>query len=71
MSRWTVRILGIIVLLVLFLMMFQMLNTLKRMAASQEHGDGYGVRWPQPPLSHVTAMRNVPKRQLRLPHSIS
>ena len=37
MSRWTVRILGIIVLLVLFLMMFQMLNTLKRMAQSQEH----------------------------------
>ncbi len=36
MSRWTVRILGIVVLLVLFLMMFQMLNTLKRMADSQE-----------------------------------
>lgn len=36
MSRWTVRIIGIIVLVILFMTMFQMLNTLKRMAQSQE-----------------------------------
>ena len=36
MSRWTVRIVGIIVLLTLFITMFQMLNTLKRMQQSQE-----------------------------------
>jgi uncharacterized integral membrane protein len=36
MSRWTIRIVGILVLLILFLTMFQMLNTLKRLAQSQE-----------------------------------
>jgi hypothetical protein len=38
MSRWTVRIIGIVMLLILFLVMFQMLNTLKRMADRQEQG---------------------------------
>ncbi|MFL6244977.1 MAG: hypothetical protein ACJ74H_03055 [Thermoanaerobaculia bacterium] len=36
MSRWTIRILGILVVLMLFLVMFQMLNTLKRMAETQQ-----------------------------------
>lgn len=36
MSRWTIRILGIAMLLILFLVMFQMLNTLKRIAERQE-----------------------------------
>jgi hypothetical protein len=52
MSRWAIRIIGIVVLLILFLTMFQMLNTLKRLA--QKQGSMHGVRWPQPPLSYVT-----------------
>ena len=36
MSRWAMRILGIVMVLILFLVMFQMLNTLKRMAESQQ-----------------------------------
>ena len=36
MNRWTVRILGIVMLLVLFVIMFQMLNTLRRIAATQQ-----------------------------------
>ena len=36
MSRWTIRILGIAMLLILFLVMFQLLNTLKRFAERQE-----------------------------------
>jgi hypothetical protein len=37
MNRWAIRILGIIVVLMLFLLMVQMLNTYKRMVDSQEH----------------------------------
>lgn len=37
MNRWAIRILGLLMLLVLLLVMTQMLNTLKRMADSQEH----------------------------------
>ncbi len=36
MSRWTIRIFGIVMLLILFVVLFQMLNTLKRMAEQQE-----------------------------------
>ena len=36
MNRWAVRIIGIVMLLVLFVVMFQMLNTLRRLAESQE-----------------------------------
>jgi hypothetical protein len=36
MNRWAVRIMGIVMVLILFLVMFQMLNTLKRMADSQQ-----------------------------------
>ena len=35
MNRWAVRIIGIVMLLVLFVVMFQMLNTLRRMVESQ------------------------------------
>jgi hypothetical protein len=36
MSRWAIRIFGIVMLLILFVVLFQMLNTLKRMAEQQE-----------------------------------
>jgi hypothetical protein len=36
MNRWAVRIMGLLMVLILFLVMFQMLNTLKRLADSQQ-----------------------------------
>jgi hypothetical protein len=36
MNRWVIRLVGIMVLLVLFMMMIQMLNTLQRLAATQQ-----------------------------------
>lgn len=37
MSRWTIRIVGILLLVVLFLVLFQTMNTLQKMQQTQEH----------------------------------